>query len=507
MEREGRMKKVAIIGAGLGGLVAGNLLVRKGHKVTIYEAHSAPGGYTAGFRKKGFYFESGTLSLEASATLHKALDDIGVSRDIRLVRNQGRLLSPYFDFIFETYEGFKEALYKAFPAERDSLNGYFGELDPFCAVMRPFVSRVTPALYSGPRRLLELVPYMLKGRTLIQLIERYKDTTCGDLAGRYFPRGTPLNKILRGIGYPDMGVTALAGMFTTIVEDYWYVADGMQHLADVLADRFRKNGGDLRLRTRVDQIVTREGRAVGVEAAGAKEESDYVISACDYKKTFTELLDDLSSLPAERLEKIRKAAVSEGVFTVFLGLAMTNDELRRNMKAPGVSYHTYEYDVDAADPSDPAYFGKAGILLHSPSLINPGLAPEGKSSLMIMTMASADWQDHWHRGDREKYLALKASAKDQLIVRAEAVVPGLRSRIEFEDAATPLTYERYTGNTDGATSAWSWNPRKRFYERGFADLVVATPVKNLFIGSCWANQIGGIPSAIAAGYAAARKVK
>lgn len=59
------MKQIAIIGSGMGGLTAGNLLARRGHKVTIFEAHSSPGGYTAGFRRQGFYFESGTLSFES----------------------------------------------------------------------------------------------------------------------------------------------------------------------------------------------------------------------------------------------------------------------------------------------------------------------------------------------------------------------------------------------------------------------------------------------------------
>ena len=57
-------KSVIIIGSGFGGLVAGNLLAKKGHNVTIFESHSAPGGYTAGFYRKDFYFESGTLSFE-----------------------------------------------------------------------------------------------------------------------------------------------------------------------------------------------------------------------------------------------------------------------------------------------------------------------------------------------------------------------------------------------------------------------------------------------------------
>jgi phytoene dehydrogenase-like protein len=126
---------------------------------------------------------------------------------------------------------------------------------------------------------------------------------------------------------------------------------------------------------------------------------------------------------------------------------------------------------------------------------------------MIMTLAPAAWQNRWGGGDRERYRELKRKAMDALIAKAEAVIPGLRSRIEFAEAATPLTYERYTGNTDGATSAWSWDPRKRFYEKGPASLAIDTPIPNLFIGSCWANQIGGIPSAIAAGYLSARKIK
>jgi phytoene dehydrogenase-like protein len=72
------MKNVIIIGSGIGGLIAGNLLAKKGHKVTIFDSHSMPGGYTAGFYRKGYYFESGTLSFEASASVFKAMKDIGV---------------------------------------------------------------------------------------------------------------------------------------------------------------------------------------------------------------------------------------------------------------------------------------------------------------------------------------------------------------------------------------------------------------------------------------------
>ena len=137
--------------------------------------------------------------------------------------------------------------------------------------------------------------------------------------------------------------------------------------------------------------------------------------------------------------------------------------------------------------------------------MNAELAPEGQSSLMIHAMTPHRWMNDWGGGDRETYRQLKDKVKNALIDKAAAFIPGIRELIEFEDAATPLTFERYTHNTDGATSAWSWNPNKKFYDKGMT-ANIKTPVKNLYIGSCWAVQIGGVPGAIGAAQACAKVI-
>jgi len=501
------MKTIAIIGSGIGGLTAGNLLAGRGHHVTIFESHTSPGGYTAGFRRKGFYFESGTLAFESSGVFLKTMEDLGLKDRVHLAKARNRMVSPYYDFRFESCEGFREALAAAFPSEKAAVNACFAEISTVSEAMRPFFSKPYPMQFSGLGAIKAMLPYLTSGPKVFKLFKRYRGQSVNDIADRHFRKATPPHRLITNLGYPRMGISGLAGYFAMISEDYWHVVEGMQHLADVLADRFRRNGGDLRLGAPVEKILTKDGAAAGVVSRGVSYEADAVISACDYKRTFLELIDDPSLIPPVQLERIRNAAVSEGVFTVYLGLSLSNEELNKSLRAYTVAYSPLAYDLDFEDPNDPAHFGKCGFSMHSLSLINPSLAPKGKSSLMIQAISPTRWQGNWHKGDRERYLALKERVKAALIERAETIVPDLGSRIEFEDAATPLTYERYTGNTDGATSAWSWDPRKAFYEGGMMSAAVGTPVRGLFIGSCWSNQIGGVPGALAAAYLCAKKIR
>lgn len=53
------MKKVAVIGAGLGGLSAGALLAKEGYQVDIYEKNTMPGGRAIVFEDRGFRFDMG----------------------------------------------------------------------------------------------------------------------------------------------------------------------------------------------------------------------------------------------------------------------------------------------------------------------------------------------------------------------------------------------------------------------------------------------------------------
>lgn len=211
-------------------------------------------------------------------------------------------------------------------------------------------------------------------------------------------------------------------------------------------------------------------------------------------------------IPEDMQKRVKEAPLSEGCFTVYLGLNLPYDKIKEYMKVSHVAYFDDASEDNIDDSDGYELFNKSSITLYSPSLMNPKLAPEGKSSLMIQAFIPYNWGLNWGGGDKQIYKKLKDKVKEILIQKASVIIPDLASLIEFEDTATPLTYEKFTHNTDGATSAWSWNPKKRFYKQPMGT-AVNTPVKNLYIGSCWATQIGGVPSAIAAAYDCRKKIK
>ncbi len=499
------MKNVIIIGSGIGGLTAGNLLLKKGHKVTIFEAHSMPGGYTAGFHRKGHYFESGTLSFEASASVFKAMKDIGVFEKIEFVKQEMRFVSKEFEGVPASYNDYKKMIYSGFPDDKEKLDAAFSELDKL-AFLSGDVNAPMPYLLSGFKLLKTMLPYIWQGPKIMKLSKQYGDMTASEFAAKYFEKDTKLYKLFSGFGYPDMSAMFMGAAFDSMFIDYWTVKGGMQSWADVLAENFRKLGGDLKLNAYVDRRITKNGAAIGVSSKNTVYDADYVISAGDYKKTILKLLDDKSLIPQELLGNIERAAVSEGFFTVYLGLNMPNEVLRSHMKIPHVFNMDKKPGYDIYNSEDGEFFSKVAVSLYSPSLVNPGHSPEGKSSLMLQAIVPYHWMNNWGDGDREAYRQLKEKAMEAMIDSASGLIPDLKDYVGYKEAATPLTYERYTHNTDGATSAWSWNPKKKFHKSAIG-VNVDTPVKNLYIGSCWAMQIGGIPGAIAAAYTCAKKIK
>jgi phytoene dehydrogenase-like protein len=83
---------------------------------------------------------------------------------------------------------------------------------------------------------------------------------------------------------------------------------------------------------------------------------------------------------------------------------------------------------------------------------DPSLSPQGKSVVeMIVRTSHPYWQ---HIYGRKPYDTEQRQVSDTIVDHLEKWYPGIHADIEFTDEATPLSYERYTGNWNGATCGW-----------------------------------------------------
>jgi phytoene dehydrogenase-like protein len=178
------MKNIAIIGSGIGGLTAANLLARNGHKVKLFEAHSSPGGYTAGFRRQGFYFESGTLSFESSDIIFPLMKELGVFDKVEFVRQKIGIINGPINGVCDGYEDFKKLVRGAYPGEKENLDRFFGVADRMIRSMFTVVR---------PKGLAATLAYPFNLARFMALYLKYSRTTITDFAARVFGRDNPLS--------------------------------------------------------------------------------------------------------------------------------------------------------------------------------------------------------------------------------------------------------------------------------------------------------------------------
>jgi len=252
-----------------------------------------------------------------------------------------------------------------------------------------------------------------------------------------------------------------AGLLNGYLKGAYYPRGGGQVLPAHLVDVVRSNGGEVRTRTRVERILVEDGRAAGVRIdTGEELRAPVVISNGDLKRTMLDMVGEEHLSPA-LLERVRDFRMALPFFVVYLGLDI---DLRETM--PRTNYWYFDsFDIegmyqDATEgrmPQDFFCFISVGSVKDPET---ETIAPKGYSSLEIMTIVPADHRfwgveegpvagERYHR--KEGYRSFKDEVADRLVEGAERIIPGLRDHIVWQEAATPITHERYAFSTGGTS--------------------------------------------------------
>ncbi|HTP60216.1 MAG TPA: NAD(P)/FAD-dependent oxidoreductase, partial [Spirochaetia bacterium] len=121
-------------------------------------------------------------------------------------------------------------------------------------------------------------------------------------------------------------------------------------------------------------------------------------------------------------------------------------------------------------------------------------APAGRTTLLCAFGSDYEWWKQMCQ-DASCYCRLKNGIADRVVTALDGRFPGLASRVEMRDVATPLTIVRYTGNWQGSFEGWMVTP-----ETWMIRMPRTLPgLKRFWMCGQWVEPGGGIPPAALSG--------
>ncbi|MHA1218671.1 MAG: phytoene desaturase family protein [Candidatus Heimdallarchaeaceae archaeon] len=469
---------IIIIGSGVGGLTAGLTLqtLRPELNTLILEQHNAPGGYISGFRRKGYYFDSGAEGLVFAGenqNFRKAINGLGVKLEylpidpIEVLHYEDKSIAIYPD-----PDKYQQELIRNFPDNEKEIVKFF---EIITALQKEYDSSIKNGLEPSFR---ELVKIVFRRPTMRKLaLKSYKKFLEDSFSNPELIKVLAIYSLWYGIPPEDIkAIAAAVSFFSPIFNGLYYPKGGMFAFAQSLTETFVERGGEIQYKKRVTQILTKRRKAIGVRLKdGTEIHGKWIISNADLKRTVFEYVN-MKKFPNSYLGKVLKKDQSVSGFAVFLGL---DKELK------GYPSHM-AYNVDAEKlikNTLNGIFDPKEVLIRIPSKIDPDLLNEGKSSVILFSFAPYNWAHKWNKNDPEKYKRTKENYADMLIKLAENLIPNLSEHISLKLVSTPLTFERFSLNTQGA---W-YGPKM-----GGLNIKIQPPIRKLFLAG--ANiEGGGVP--------------
>jgi len=486
---------VIIIGSGVGGLTAGLTLqtLDSNLETLILEQHNAPGGYISGFKRKGYYFDSGAEGLVycgEGQSFRNALDSINVHQDfleidpIEVLHYSNKTITMY-----SNAEKYKEELIKNFPANKSEIMNFFQVLE---SMHKEYTDTVKKGINPTPK---EFVKIALTCPNL----RKYAFRTFKEFLDEFITN-EQLKEVLSvyslWLGLPPESIRAVSAgivFFSPVFDGHYYPKGGMLAFAENLANTFIERGGTIKYKSKVTKIIIEKRKATGVILSdGTVIEGKKIISNADLKQTLFNYVGE-SSFPKNYQKRIKNLSQSVSGFAVYLGLDKELTEypshMAYNIKA---EKHIKNILKDEYNPKE--------VLLRIPSKIDPELSLNGKTSVILLSLAPYNFENNWNTGENndrtQEYRDTKSKYAAKLIKLAENLIPDLSKHITIKVISSPLSFERHTLNSQGA---W-YGPKQ-----GKRKINFKTPIKNLVLTG--ANVEGaGVPPSFFSGIKTAKFV-
>ncbi|MCF6242583.1 MAG: NAD(P)/FAD-dependent oxidoreductase [Bacteroidales bacterium] len=496
-----------IIGAGLGGLTAAAKLAKSGKKILLVEQHSVPGGCATTFKRKDFTIEVGLHELDGFGD-----NDLksSIFNEFNIFENVEFIQLPEFyrtvwkntEFVFpEGAEQAKTKLIKEFPHEEKGIIRYFN-----------FITGLGTEIGILPRgKWAKIIKGALFPLFYPKLVKSTQ-ITVGAFIDKIIKDERLKLILLSNLSYYDDDPYKLglfyfaAGQASYYTSGSYFIKGGSQKLSDYLMKFIIDNGGEVKLRSKVKKIVTKNGKAAGVEymhKINKKAEATHKLAYADIVIANTAIPNLTNGLLPEKEAEILNNQIKDlkggpSILTLYLGFKSKLSQIGNK------HYSTFVIDdsvksINDMNENEHADFNKRSYVFVDYGIIDSELAPEGKSVGVVCTM---DYYDDWTNLDKEAYKEKKETVKTTLINRLEKLLPGIKEQIEYSELATAKTIERYTLNPKGSPYGYAQTLNQTARNR----IKQKSIIPGLYYASAWTSPGGGFTGAIYAGYLSALSV-
>lgn len=430
-----------MIGAGLAGLAAACHLSAAGHPVTVIEREPIPGGRSGLLVQDGFTFDTGPSVLTMKDLIADVLTAVGARIDDVLPMHR---LDPAYRACFA--DGSEIRVRYGRDAMREEIRQTCGSVDAaafdgfvdwlqklYLTEMPNYIDRNFDSpmgLLSPPLAAAKLLRLGAFGKLGPAIRRRFKDQRLHRLFG--------FQALYAGLS-PESALALYAVItYMDSIEGVWFPDGGMHAVPAAIAAAAEKAGVEFRYGESVSAVLRRSGSGgvAGVRLdSGEQIAADAVICTLDLPVAYEQLLPDLA--PPRRLAKAR---YSPSAVVWHVGV--------RGTPPAGTGHHNIHFGHEW-ESSFAALLDRGELmpdpsrLVTIPSIDEPGLAPDGCTTLFVLEPAPnlngrVDW-DRETRPMRDRLHAFLSDSGYPSDVVTEQIVTPLDWKAQGMAAGTPFS--------------------------------------------------------------------